>query len=222
MRLAVVEEDRALCARVAGAIRSAGHNCYEFHSGDAMRRSLRRESYDLLIVDEHLPDMPSDELINWMTSSLSRPPSVILLTDKNCAQMHATADDCVPIPAAEGQISEHVDAVLRKRFAHVDASGNERFGDFVFDSKARTVVRNGVNIPVTAKEFGLAQLFFRNLDRPLSRAHVMDAIWGRRLEQGSRTLDAHVSQIRSRLALTAENGLNLGAIYGFGYRLAKI
>jgi DNA-binding response OmpR family regulator len=225
MRLAVVEDDRALCARVAGAIRSAGHNCYEFHSSDALRRSLRRESYDLVIVDEKLTDAPSDDLLEWMRNSMSWAPAVILLSQDDSRDQQIArrdpADGYVRFPGAIDQIGDQIDAVLLKRFSHADTAGLEFFGDYAFDSKARTIARQGTNIAVTAKEFSLALLFFRNFERPLSRAHVMEAVWGRLLDQGSRTLDAHVSQIRNRLGLTPENGLRLVSIYGFGYRLER-
>jgi DNA-binding response OmpR family regulator len=226
MRLAVVEDDRALCARVAGAIRSAGHNCTEFHSGDALQRSLRRESYDLVVVDERIADMPSAELLGWMRNTMQSSPSIILLTRNECQRNHGSdfnpADDCIQAPDAVDHINDHVDAVLRKRFAHVDASGScETFGAYAFDTAKRSVTMNGAAISVTAKEFALALLFFRNLGRPLSRAHLMEAVWGRLLDQGSRTLDAHVSQIRNHLRLGPENGLRLGSIYGFGYKLER-
>jgi DNA-binding response OmpR family regulator len=226
MRLAVVEHDRALCARVAGTIRSAGHDCTEFYSGDALQRSLRRESYDLVVIDECLADMPSADLIHWMRGSAPSSPSVIMLTRQECRGNHSSAhnpaDDCVQTPDKVDSINEHVDAVLRKRFAQVDAAGgSEVYGAHAFDPIARSVTINGAVIPATAKEFALALLFFRNLGRPLSRAHLMGAVWGRLLDQGSRTLDAHVSQIRSHLGLVPENSLRLGAIYGFGYKLER-
>ena len=226
MRLAVVEDDRALCARLAGTIRSAGHNCTEFHTGDALQRSLRRESYDLVVIDERLADMPSADLIDWMRGAAPSSPSVIMLTRQQCFGNHATAqhpvDDCVQTPDRVDSINEHVDAVLRKRFAQVEAAGSsEVYGTYAFDTIKRSVTINGAAVPATAKEFALAQLFFRNLGRPLSRAHLMEAVWGRLLDQGSRTLDAHVSQIRNHLRLMPENGLRLGAIYGFGYKLDR-
>lgn len=226
MRLAVVEDDRALCAHLAGTIRSAGHNCTEFHSGDALQRSLRRESYDLVVIDERLADMPSADLIHWMRGSAPSSPSVIMLTRQECRGNHASAqnpaDDCLHTPDKVDSINEHVDAVLRKRFAHVDTAGSsEVYGARAFDLIAHSVTINGTVVPATAKEFALALLFFRNLGRPLSRAHLMEAVWGRLLDQGSRTLDAHISQIRSHLGLVPENGLRLGAIYGFGYKLER-
>jgi DNA-binding response OmpR family regulator len=105
-----------------------------------------------------------------------------------------------------------------------DAGGRllvEQFGAHVFDPLTSTVRINGDRVALTAKEFGLALLFFRHLDRPLSREFIMNSVWGRMPVEGSRTLDAHVSQIRRRLRLIPRQGFRLASVYGYGYRLER-
>ena len=226
MRLAVVEGDNALCAGIAREIRSAGHRCTEFHSGEAFRRALYHESYDLVVVDQQLADIASDELLGWMRNSLPWSPPVILMTPQPSRGGSETrlnpADDCLPRSDAVESICDHAETVLQKRFGATDCeSGIEYFGRYAFDSRARRVTLAGKAIPVTAKVFSLALLFFRNLDRPLSRGHLCEAIWGRLHADSSRTLDAHISLVRARLQLL-ENGQRLGSIYGFGYKLEQI
>jgi DNA-binding response OmpR family regulator len=67
-----------------------------------------------------------------------------------------------------------------------------------------------------------AMALFRNLARPLSRGYIMEAVWGQGPDMISRTLDAHISQIRNRLGLRPENGLRLSSVYSFGYRLEQV
>ena len=86
----------------------------------------------------------------------------------------------------------------------------------------RTLTISGKPVVTTAKEFTLALLLFRNLARPLSRSYIMEAVWGHGPDMLSRTLDAHISQIRNRLGLRPENGLRLSSVYSFGYRLEQV
>jgi len=227
MRLAVVEDDRALCAEISGRIRLAGHSCTEFYSGQALRRALQHESYDLVVVDQLLADIPADELLGWMRNSIPWSPSVILMTPPPLPDSDATpfnpADCSVPRAEAVQNIRDHVDAVLHRRFGPAEHSiSAEYFGNYVFDSRARQLTLAGTAIPITAKAFDLALLFFRNFGRPLSRGHLTEAVWGRQQPEASRTLDAHISLIRSRLQLVPENGLRLGSIYRFGYKLERL
>lgn len=192
-----------------------------------MRRALQHESYDLVVVDQLLADIPADELLGWMRNSLPWSPPVILMTPPPLPGSNATpfnpADGAVPRAEAVQNIRDHVDAVLHRRFGPAEHSiSAEYFGNYVFDSRARQLTQAGTVIPITAKAFDLALLFFRNLGRPLSRGHLTEAVWGRQQPEDSRTLDAHISLIRSRLQLVPENGLRLGAIYRFGYKLERL
>ena len=72
---------------------------------------------------------------------------------------------------------------------------------------------------LTDKEFQLALTLFRNLNRPMSRPHLLEAVWGRNPDLPTRTLDVHISRLRLRLGLTPERGFRLSPIHGFGYRL---
>lgn len=223
MRLAILDDDRALCARIATLMRSAGHSCFEFYSGETLRRALRRESYDLLLLDWDLPDLSGVDLLAWLRATLPAPPPVIMLVDRDGAGGPATgADDHVTKPIDLKLLPARVDAVLRRGQGGATTPQVEAFGDHVFDPLAMTVTVRDAPIEVTAKEFGLALLLFRNLNRPLSRGHIMETVWGRSPDTPSRTLDAHVSQIRGRLGLRPENGLRLASVYSFGYRLEAI
>lgn len=227
MRLAILDDDRELCAHVASLMRSSGHSCFEFHSGEALRRALRRESYDLLLLDWELPDLSGVDLLAWARANLPSPPPVIMLTARAgdgdiVAGLDIGADDYVTKPVKPEVLKARVDALLRRSYGSSTVPRVEVFGDHRFDPMAMTVTVRGAPVDVTAKEFGLALLLFRNLNRPLSRAHIMESVWGRNPELPSRTLDAHVSQIRGRLGLRPEHGLRLASVYSFGYRLESL
>ncbi len=227
MRLAILDDDRELCATVAADMRAAGHGCYEFYSGEALRRALRRESYDLLLLDWEVPDLSGIDLLAWVRGTLPSPPPVIMMTGRSSDGdiihgLDIGADDYVTKPVDAGVLRSRVEALLRRSYGRSTAPRVEAFGDHVFDPMAMTVTVRGTGVDLTAKEFGLALLLFRNLNRPLSRAHIMETVWGRNPEIPSRTLDAHVSQIRGRLGLRPEHGLRLASVYSFGYRLEQI
>ena len=75
---------------------------------------------------------------------------------------------------------------------------------------------------ILAGQFSLALILFQNIGRPLGRTYLLERVWGAKPDLQTRTLDVHVSKIRSRLGLRAESGFRLLPVYNFGYRLEKM
>jgi DNA-binding response OmpR family regulator len=81
---------------------------------------------------------------------------------------------------------------------------------------------NDIPVDMTHKEFSLALLLFNNLGRPLSRAYILESVWSRDIEIPTRTIDTHISRVRSKLALVPANGYRLAPVYSYGYRLEQV
>jgi DNA-binding response OmpR family regulator len=100
----------------------------------------------------------------------------------------------------------------------------QQFGAFRFESPAGVVHYGGNVILLTQKEFALATLLLSNLGRPLSRLYLQESIWGPEQEDElpTRTIDTHISRVRSKLGLKPANGFRLSTVYGYGYQLERL
>ena len=96
------------------------------------------------------------------------------------------------------------------------------FPPYEFDTQSGIARVNGAAVELTPKEFELAVLLFRNLERLMSRGHLQEAVWGHGNELATRSVDTHVSQVRRKLGLRGEYGFRVAAIYNYGYRLKKL
>jgi DNA-binding response OmpR family regulator len=220
MRLAVLAKDRRLGADIANRLRRNGNSCLEFANAELLRRALRRESFDLLLLDWAGQDLGGQSLTHWVRAHMPAPPPVLILINDDAPPGVADgADGMVTLPLTEQALEAAVQDVLAGRYAPAEA--RERIGHIEIDHGRMTLFADGAPVSLTAKEYGLAALLLRNIGRPLSRAHIMELVWGRTPDVPSRTLDAHVSQIRRRLGLRPENGFRLGSVYGFGYLLER-
>lgn len=92
-----------------------------------------------------------------------------------------------------------------------------------FASFPNKVVRGGQEIPLTAKEYEVALFLFRQVGQPVSRQTISEAIWKSPLSETGRTVDTHVSRVRSRLGLKdGIYGYMLEQVYGYGYLLLHV
>lgn len=89
---------------------------------------------------------------------------------------------------------------------------------YLFDSSVNGVTMNGSRVELTPRQYQLAEILFRNVGRLLSRDYLLQTIWGLNTKVQTRTLDIHVSQLRTALRLP-DNGLRIASVYAHGYRL---
>lgn len=226
MRIAILEDDLALAGYVEKSLLASGNSCVMFTNGQTLIQTLHRETFDMLILDWNVPGMAGLDILTWMRANLVFSPPTLMLTSRSAeedivAGLLAGADDYVVKPVSPSVLLARVTAIARRAYPE-PASAIETFGPFRFDSRSETVEYRGVPIVLTAKEFALAILLFRNRNRALSRAYLLETIWGLKPGLPTRTLDAHTSNVRTKLNLRPANGFKLTPIYSYGYRLEDL
>ncbi|GAB3554906.1 hypothetical protein GCM10027343_43360 [Noviherbaspirillum agri] len=142
--------------------------------------------------------------------------------DDVVAALAGGTDDYLIKPIRRGELLTRVQVLLKRAYPAAHAAHQLQFGTYIFEEGNARLTQSGKPIDVTQKEFELALLFFRHLGRPLSRAFIRDSVWAREAEIPSRTIDTHVSRVRSKLGLRRENGYRLAPVYSFGYKLEQL
>lgn len=226
MRIAIADDDPELLKQLGDAISQTPHHCDQFRSGTELATYLKRETYDVVLVDWNMPGRTGIDLVEWATNSLEDPPAFIILTSRSDKSdvvrgLQAGALDYVVKPESDEVIIARIEAAHRRR-TPVDRERKSRFGQYEVDRVLKQISRDGEELNLTKKEAELAILFFDNLNRPLSRAYIFGEVWGSVPHVESRTLDLHVSRVRSKLQLRPNHGFAIQTVFGFGYRMDEL
>ena len=131
------------------------------------------------------------------------------------------ADDFMSKPIRMGEFTARINALARRAYPHIDAAALV-FGRYAFDTEARTLALGDTLLELTDREFDLALFMFQNSGRLLSREHLREMVWGQINDVPSRTIDTHISRLRSKAGLEENNGYTINAVYGMGYRLEEV
>jgi len=226
MRIAALDDDLSQLDLIRHTMQGIQHECHLYSEGKALLRDLRQQSFDLLILDWTLPDISGPSIVKWVREDLASRIPILFVTNRNTeadlvAGLSAGADDFMVKPIRVAELEARVHALLRRAYpAHHDVE--LQFGPYHFSPQARTLHFNGKAIELKHREYELAVFLFQNLGRLLSREHLREAVWGRGPDEPSRSLDTHISRLRTKLSLRPVNGFLLSAVYGLGYRLETV
>lgn len=223
MRIAIVEDDAVQRQMMEQVVHTLGHACQSYGTGAQYMLALRRETFDLLIVDWELPDTSGPQLASWTRQECLPTMPILMVTlrseESDIVQgLHSGADDFMIKPLRVAEFKARIQALLRRAYP-ASQEPQQSFGPYHFDRNSLTVSFEQQQVLLTHREFGLALLLFQNPGRLMSRDHLRETVWGQNAEVLSRTLDTHISRLRQMLHLRPGRPYSVAAVYGLGYRL---
>lgn len=227
MRVVIADDEPDVIAFLKSIVEEPGYVAVPFGDGNTLSQALVRETFDLLILDWNIPGKDGLALLQWMQASMPEPPPVIMITNRSAKKdirdaLNAGADDYITKPEDRAVVAARINATLRRNAGAGAFDAKATYGKYQLDRMGQTVTIHGKTIALTAKEFELADLFFRNADRTLSRDYIMETVWRTTAALATRTLDMHLSRVRAKLALQPENGFRISTVFGYGYRLETV
>lgn len=224
MRIGYLEDDVPQAEQVLHWLEGMGHSCVHFTQGRQFMARLKQDSFDLLILDWEIPDMSGLSIVETLRDDGIRTP-VLFATQHDdeksiVSALTAGADDYMVKPLKQGEFLARINA-LGRRAGIPEMVKESRFqlGPWDVDREHRQILLAGMPVKLTDKDFDLASYFFMNVGHIMSRAHLLEKVWGIVTPIDSRTVDVHVSRIRRSLEIRPERGYRIKTIYQHGYRL---
>ena len=227
IRVGILEDDEDQSALLQLWLSDAGYDVAACADGPAFIRTAQSRGFDLMILDWMVPGMDGLEVLEWVRLNIHERVPVVFLTARGeekqiVKALDAGADDYVTKPARSAELLARVGSLARRSGLTAEQPETLEIGEFVLDRKLDQVMKNGESVALTSREFKLAWFLFNNLSKILSRDYLLRHIWNINVAVNTRTVDTHVSRIRSKLGLRPENGWKLSSVYHHGYRLEKI
>ncbi|CAB3773892.1 response regulator transcription factor [Paraburkholderia humisilvae] len=230
MRIAYLEDDPAQQELTSNMLKAHGYDCCAFSDGSRLIRRLRREHFDMLLLDWQVPGVTGHEVMVWARTHLNEPIPIIFATYRSLetdivSALNAGADDYLVKPLRKAELLARVDALARRVRSHQSQNMQPQLievGPYRIDPEKRSCMLHDVPIELTPREFDLTLLMFQYLGRILSREQIGGTVWGQPPGGISRTIDTHMSKVRAKLQLRPENGIRLLPVYGHGYRLELV
>ena len=214
MRILLVEDDRLLGDGLQAGLTQAGYAVDWLRDGEAAVAALSTESFAAVVLDLGLPKRDGLSVLQWLRGRHDATPVLILtardqLEDK-VRGLDLGADDYVLKPFDLDEVTARLRAVVRR--AHGRPEPILTLGEVELNPAARTVMRAGQAVDLTAREFDLLHLLLQNSDRVLTRRSLEEQLttWNNAVD--SNALEVHIHHLRRKLG----NAL-IRTVRGVGY-----
>ena len=219
MKLLIVEDEKRLCQTVAKHLKAEGYAVDFCHDGKDAFDYMAGTEYDAVILDIMLPGLDGISVLKTMRSQMVKTP-VLLLTAKNTIEdkvkgLDSGADDYLTKPFSLEELSARIRVMIRR-------SGIERVdsqisaGPLTLDTDRKVALREGKEIPLTAKEYAILEYLMHNKGIVLSRDKMMNHIWNYDYEGSSNIIDVYIRTLRNKIDADFEVKL-IQTVRGLGY-----
>lgn len=214
----LIEDEESIADMLRVFFEREGYRLVHAPTGEDGLQRLADRPAKVVLLDLNLPGMDGVEVCRRIRS-LSDVP-VIMLTARDTevdkvVGLEIGADDYVTKPFSPRELVARVKAVLRRAEEKAPAAQAIEVGEITIDSGRREVrFADGAAVRPTAREFDLLWYLAENRGLVLSRAQILEAVWGYDYFGETRTVDVHIRQLRKKL-----EGIPIETVWGVGYRM---
>ncbi|MGD0398713.1 MAG: response regulator transcription factor [Syntrophobacteraceae bacterium] len=202
MRILVVEDDAKIAAFVSNGLKQAGYVVDHAEDGLAGLHLAMMESYDAAVIDIMLPKLDGLSLIEEIRKHKIYTPVIILSAkqsvDDRIRGLQTGSDDYLTKPFAFTELLARIQALIRRGGSPVQMS-RLTTGDIALDLLSREVMRAGAKIELQSREFTLLEYLMRNAGRVVSKAMILDQVWGYAFDPQTNVVDVLVCRLRNKI-----------------------
>ena len=217
-RILIAEDEPRIASFLEKGLRANGFTTVVASDGTQALQLAGSGEFDLLILDLGLPGIDGLDVLSALRRQDQSLPVVILTARDSVrdtvAGLEGGADDYIAKPFRFEELLARVRVRLRGERAPEETVLTA--GDASLDLRTRLATVRGRTIELTAREFALAEMFFRHPGQVLSREQLLSHVWGYDYDPGSNVVDVYVGYLRKKLGKERISGVR-----GMGYRLEK-
>ncbi len=222
-RVLLIEDEPGLVLTLGDRLRAAGYAFEAATDGEAgLVRAVGEPNVDLVLLDVMLPGIDGFEVCRRLRRRGLRAP-ILMLTARGevrdrVAGLRLGADDYLVKPFDPDELLARMEALLRRAPATNDVV---RFGDVEVDLRGMEVRRAGEPVELAALEYQLLCYLIEREGEVASREDLLRAVWGFQRPPRTRTVDVHVTWLRSKLEPDRTKPTYIRTVRGAGYKFVR-
>lgn len=221
-RILIIEDEKDVNQLLAQTLQGNGYETVSARNGLDGISALQNQRFDLVLLDLMLPFKSGDEVLKEIRKDSDIPVIVISAKDLVGTKIDLLtlgADDYITKPFDLGEVTARVISNLR-RYHKKEQNKQLSYKELTLDTESKMLTVNGTALELTAKEYGIMELFLQSPSKVFSKSFLYETIWGYEYLGDENVIKTHISNLRSKLKNYSETEY-IETVWGLGYRLAK-
>lgn len=218
----LIDDDVRLCELLKTYLAGQGFTLSVSNTAEAGLKNVRRNDYQLVVLDIMLPDGDGLEICRTIRATSDVP--IIMLTARGANEdkiigLELGADDYLAKPFNPRELVARMKAVLRRNGPTPWAESRAiEYDDFYLNPSKQIVKLEGREIELTTVEFQLLKVLASNPGKVFTRERLLDLVKGREFDGIDRSIDVHISKLRNKMEQDPKKPRWIKTIWGTGYR----
>lgn len=222
LRVLIVEDEAASAHEIAAWLRESGWTAELAADGPQGLCAAREGGFDVLVIDRMLPGLDGLSLARRLRGEGCEVPILFVTAmgavSDRIAGLEGGGDDYLVKPFSLAELKARLHALSRRSHRQADPVVL-RVGALSLDRLKRTAVRDGQSVDLLPLEFKLLENLALNAGRVVTRAMLLETVWGFHFDPRTNIVETHISRLRRKIDRTGEPSL-IAHVRGAGYVLA--
>lgn len=230
-KIILIEDESSVVSFIKKGLQELGYEITVALDGATGIKLVDDNDFDIIILDIMLPDINGLEVCKEIRKQNKTVP-ILFLTALDSSEnivlgLESGGDDYLVKPFKFIELVARIKSLLR-RSGHgngsesneIDDENTYQFSDLTVNDYTKKVTRSGAEISLTSTEYKLLLYFMNNPEKVISRAEILEAVWGVNYELGTNVVDVYVNYLRKKLDTQDDDKL-IHTVIGMGYVLKK-
>jgi DNA-binding response OmpR family regulator len=224
-KILAIEDDPAVQRALRRTFETAGFDVTIAADGSSAMDVFRSTMPRLVLLDLRLPGRSGQDICREIKSLASTTPILVLSAASDVVDkvllLEMGADDYITKPFSPRELLARVRTAIRRLEQNPEKRESFNFNDVEVSFSKMELRKAGKLIPLTPQEFKMLRFFLNNEERVVSRAELLNEVWGYNSYPTTRTVDTHILRLRQKLENDPAEPIHFRTVHGTGYKFVR-
>ena len=219
--IAIIDDDIYIGDMLKEVLVREGYAAIRAYSGTEALYLLSEKHPDLVLLDLMMPGLSGEEVLPHISGIPVIVMSAKVDVDDKVSLLLNGACDYITKPFDMEEVLARIESNLRRVQFQNSQTECLQYNNLTLDLEKNTAFLNGIELSLTAKEFGILELLMKYPDKVFSKSNLFQSVWDTEYIAEDNTLNVHISNLRNKLKAICSDTEFIDTVWGIGYRLHK-